>query len=364
MKLSPSITLLSVFAAACAPNIGEGIGDSGDTGSDIDNVDNEGGTTTTTIDATDYKLWVYMDFESGELVMVSEPETDLSWDIAFQRYHPKINGGVSGSGEMEVAIVTGADFDSLEAAPDSDYTHDLADADEDGVPEYAMATWYDYDPTTHVLSPADQIYVLRTVEGGYVKLRFDQYYDEAGTSGYPQFTWGFIDEPSGDGGGDDDGDDEVQTEDDSAVECSASPDLVTTTVSGEDYLTEVNSASASAWSCLSFSTAAQVESDWSFAWQQWTAVLPEGTAGVILEGEDYDAVETAPEDGWLWNNMTMLSDWYDYDPSTHILTPKDRVYVFQDASGAAWKLQIESYYDEADTLHRPTFRWAPLSASQ
>ena len=151
--------------------------------------------------------------------------------------------------------------------------------------------------------------------------------------------------------------------DDSAVECSTSPELVTSTASGESYLTELNSAAASSWTCLSFSSAEQVESDWSFAWQQWTAVLPAGTAGVVLDGEDFDAVESAPEEGWLWNNMTLLSDWYDYDPSTHILTPKDRVYVLQESSGATWKLQIESYYDD-DTLHRPTFRWAPLSAAE
>ena len=36
-----------------------------------------------------------------------------------------------------------------------------------------MAVWYAYDPSTHILTPAEQVYVLRTVEDGYVKFRFD-----------------------------------------------------------------------------------------------------------------------------------------------------------------------------------------------
>ena len=74
-------SIFPLVLLGCAPNIGDRLSDSGDTGSDIENVENEGGTITTTIDSTDYKLWVYLDFESGELVEVKTPESDLGWDL-------------------------------------------------------------------------------------------------------------------------------------------------------------------------------------------------------------------------------------------------------------------------------------------
>ena len=145
------------------------LSDSGDTGSEIVNVENEGGTTTTVVDSSDYEVWAYLDFESGELVTVGEPQSDLGWDVGFQRYNVKLNGGVSGSGNMEVAISDSVVFDDVDVAPDGNFVSDLGDSDEDGVPEYAMAAWYAYDPSTHILTPAEQVYVLRTVEDGYVK---------------------------------------------------------------------------------------------------------------------------------------------------------------------------------------------------
>ena len=42
--------VLCLMVLGCAPNIGDRLSDSGDNGSDIVNVENAGGTTTTTID--------------------------------------------------------------------------------------------------------------------------------------------------------------------------------------------------------------------------------------------------------------------------------------------------------------------------
>ena len=39
------------------------------------------------LNATSYQKWVYYSFEKGAVVEVSSPETDLSWDIAFQRWY-------------------------------------------------------------------------------------------------------------------------------------------------------------------------------------------------------------------------------------------------------------------------------------
>ena len=66
--------LMGFVLLGCAPNIGDRLSDSGDTGSEIVNVENEGGTTTTVVNSSDYKVWVYLDFESGNL-SPGEPET-------------------------------------------------------------------------------------------------------------------------------------------------------------------------------------------------------------------------------------------------------------------------------------------------
>ncbi|WP_308554399.1 HmuY family protein [uncultured Porphyromonas sp.] len=52
-----------------------------------------------TIDATDYTKWVYLNFATGELVQVTDPANDLSWDLGLHRYDFKTNGGVSGKGK-------------------------------------------------------------------------------------------------------------------------------------------------------------------------------------------------------------------------------------------------------------------------
>ena len=42
------------------------------------------------LNATSYEKWVYYSLEKGAIVEVSSPETDLTWDIAFQRWYVKI----------------------------------------------------------------------------------------------------------------------------------------------------------------------------------------------------------------------------------------------------------------------------------
>ena len=54
------------------------------------------------VDASDYTKWVYINFDKGEVVSVSTPETDLSWDLGLHRYDFKTNGTAIG---LEVVAV-------------------------------------------------------------------------------------------------------------------------------------------------------------------------------------------------------------------------------------------------------------------
>lgn len=58
------------------------------------------------INASDYTKWVYLNFAKGELVEVTNPETDLSWDLGLHRYDFKTNGGTSGKGKGAAVRIT------------------------------------------------------------------------------------------------------------------------------------------------------------------------------------------------------------------------------------------------------------------
>ena len=163
----------------------------------IQTTENDDGTHTTVVDASDNDIWLAFDFESGEQV---DSDGD-SWDISFQRFKIKSNGGISGDGAVAVAVLDGEDFEALEHAPDGEYVEDADDGDdEDEDPDFAFLTgdgWYAYDPADHTLSPRDAVYVVRTAEESFFKVEMLGYYDDAGTSGYPTFAWAEVEPPTG-----------------------------------------------------------------------------------------------------------------------------------------------------------------------
>jgi hypothetical protein len=72
---------------------------------------------------------------------------------------------------------------------DAAWRTDEADADGDGEDETLFIDWFDYDSSTHILSPKRRTTLLRTVEGAVVKFEVVDYYDDAGTSGFLSFRW-------------------------------------------------------------------------------------------------------------------------------------------------------------------------------
>src|SRR5688572_30371109 len=69
------------------------------------------------IDATSMDVWIYFDLESQEIVTPANPDDSTEWDLAFQRFKVKANGGASGTGGVEVAEVEGAVCNDLLRAP-------------------------------------------------------------------------------------------------------------------------------------------------------------------------------------------------------------------------------------------------------
>src|SRR5688572_15484327 len=71
---------------------------------------NGDGTTNTTVDASSETEWYFIDLESQREIMTRAPESSRDWDLGFNRFRVRSNGGIGGSGGMEVAIVPNADF--------------------------------------------------------------------------------------------------------------------------------------------------------------------------------------------------------------------------------------------------------------
>ena len=77
------------------------------------------------VDASDYTKWVYINFDKGEVVSVSAPETDLSWDLGLHRYDFKTNGGTSGKGKGAATSTSQKDLMADIPTPkDSEWTLD------------------------------------------------------------------------------------------------------------------------------------------------------------------------------------------------------------------------------------------------
>jgi hypothetical protein len=152
--------------------------------------------TETIVDADDETAWHRFDLDTGK-----PDEDDARWDLAFRRYVIRSNGGVNGEAGVELALLTDVSFDDLEAAPSAGFSEDRADdaedenTDSDNVFNSPDASWYDYNLMTHALSPRDVTYVIHSSEGAYFKLRFDAYYDKAGSPAQIRFSWAEIDGP-------------------------------------------------------------------------------------------------------------------------------------------------------------------------
>jgi hypothetical protein len=148
---------------------------------------------TTRVNASSQEEWVYFSFVSGDQVIPLDPLNSPDWDLGFQRFHIVTNGGVSGSAGASVATLVDQTFESVTAAPVDGYLPDQPDTDDgDMLANSAFESgdgWYAYDEATNRLSPRPIVYVIQTGRGAHYKLSISDYYNAAGSSGYPRFSW-------------------------------------------------------------------------------------------------------------------------------------------------------------------------------
>ncbi len=364
-------TALAVLALACAPSLNTeedaGTGDAStprsgggfprSSGAFTHEV--RGGVITTVADATSESAWQHLDLDSG----LSTPE---GWDLAFLRFRVRTNGGVSGGGGVLVAALEGRAFDTLARAPEEGWTADVPDgvADDDTEPDNAFnngtSDWYAYDIASHELAPRDVTYVIASTEGRFFKLRFEAYYDDAGSPAVLRFRWAEIDAPA-----------------------SALPDAgpgpsdggVPHPDAGEAPLPTgaiaIDASDATSWVYLDLEdgvvTPATPETDlgWDIALRRTEVRTNSGASGAGLGGarEDasglsFEALTESTTLGFVTDVVAesrpgapttslndALSGWYDYNPVAHTVVPGDRSYLVRTADGEYAKLRIWRWRD-------------------
>ncbi|MEM6732550.1 MAG: HmuY family protein, partial [Myxococcota bacterium] len=204
MLRTESLLAAVVLLSGCASDLSERLDGQQEVFGEVILVESqtEGSSTLTRVNASEAQRWVHWrindDFaESTE--NLGEVPADEMWDLAFQRFRVRVNGGASGPAGVEVAVLSDVDFDSVTVAPSTGYTQDLPDADDDGDVESVFETvgdgWFIYDFSVHTLSPRPLVYVVKSHEEQFYKLAYVSYYDDAGSSGHPSFRHEAIDPP-------------------------------------------------------------------------------------------------------------------------------------------------------------------------
>lgn len=144
------------------------------------------GSTRSIVDATNKEGFVYVDLDTGKELSVGEALDTNTWDLAFQRFVIRMNGGGGGLGNVEAAVLVNADFDTLTAPPAEGFQKDGAE------PVFSVAEggWYFYDLGKHkVIAKTELTYVIHSSEGAYFKMKLLDYYDSAGTAANVSFRW-------------------------------------------------------------------------------------------------------------------------------------------------------------------------------
>lgn len=316
--------------------------------------------------------FTYIDLGEREVVDLTDAEAASSqaWDIAFKRSDVRLNGGISGPGSVEGAVADAQEefyngdgspntsvffsatpegelqaFEDVTSASGLTFHEDtyapaiVGDGTEDG--------WWLYDFMTHEVSANDDAWwIVRSAEDGldsYAKLRvsnivqadrhitFEMYVQGDGDAGFPAMSTTPVEYTAGlgaDGG-------TACYDFDTASEVGCGTD-------GWDFQVEVSADGRT--------------------WAIWTngGITDDGDAaafGPIDDPDGYASDADVPH--WSVDSAGGVfaeSSWYAYSlQGKHDLWPNYRVYVI-DTSSAQYKLQILTYYDEAETSGMYTIR--------
>ncbi len=123
--------------------------------------------------------WVYFSFAKADTVPASVAVSAQEWDLAFFRTTIKINGGTSGPGKGGVTMLTGVNLEDIKEAPASTvFAVDDTLGNGYAIPTGSGGGWYHYtaDPNHWILARDDRVFIFRTADEKYAKMKILSYY--------------------------------------------------------------------------------------------------------------------------------------------------------------------------------------------
>jgi hypothetical protein len=147
------------------------------------------------LDGQDENPWVYLSLSSGEGVALDDVGalTSTAWDLALKRFVIRTNSGDSGPGQGGAIKVTlpWVDVDQGTLGSRDVLTENWFDDDcnltvdaSTGDLITTFSGWSEYDEATHVLAPADAVFLTRAADGSLYKVAILDYYSNPnGTHG-------------------------------------------------------------------------------------------------------------------------------------------------------------------------------------
>ena len=143
-----------------------------------------------TVDARSKELWMYFDFSRGSVISITNPKTD-DWDLAFQRHTIRSNGGATNpAGQAALAGIETTDFASLHQVPTTaEFQSDVLTKKRLHPHNPTVHRWYNYSYTANILTPKPMVYIVRTQDGKYAKMRILSYYCKGNIAGCMTFEY-------------------------------------------------------------------------------------------------------------------------------------------------------------------------------
>jgi hypothetical protein len=121
---------------------------------------------------------------------VQDPKAD-DWDLAFQRYVIKTNGGdTNPTGRSALFSLEKQDFASVTRVPhDANFVSDVRTKNRLSSYNPVIDKWYNYSYLANVLAPKPVVYIVRTQDGKFAKMRLLSYYCRGGEAGCLTFEY-------------------------------------------------------------------------------------------------------------------------------------------------------------------------------
>ena len=146
--------------------------------------------------------WIYFSLKEGKEIEVAEEDhmNNLSWDLAFNRYNIRTNSGLSGKGQGGASDTEVTDMKAVTTVPNGNFVVDTAakitgSFTGSGITEVestlnkALGEAIKFAGPPPTYTPNNHVYIVKTADGKYAKIKVLGFHNEKGKSGFVSFQY-------------------------------------------------------------------------------------------------------------------------------------------------------------------------------